>query len=93
MSSPSRSAARAVTAALTAELVAVALLVAAWYGASGRVRVEDQLAWAALAAGGLVLAGAANAAFLVAARRRLRFRRLAFEAVARPAAFQELARR
>ena len=86
MSRASRSAARAAVATLTAELVAVALLVTAWYGASGRVQVEDQLGWAVLAVAGLVLAGAVNAAFLVTARRRLRLRRLAFEAVARSAA-------
>jgi hypothetical protein len=53
---------------------ALGLITVAWWGASAGVRVGQQLGWAAVAVSGLLVAGTANAGFLLAARRTLRQR-------------------
>jgi hypothetical protein len=50
-------------------VIAVSLAVAGWAGASGEVLVSRQLPWAALAGAAVVVAGAANAGWLLTGRR------------------------
>ncbi|HVW33381.1 MAG TPA: hypothetical protein VHL53_12640, partial [Acidimicrobiia bacterium] len=53
------------------QAVAATLLVLAWLNASDRLRLEQQLGALNLGAAGVVVAGLANAAWLVAGRRRV----------------------
>ena len=71
--------ARPVVASLTADLCGLVLIAVAWYGASAKVRVSDQLAWIVLGVTGLTLAAVGNAGHLFVARLRVRENRRAFE--------------
>jgi hypothetical protein len=64
----------ALRGATITNVAALGLITVAWWGASAGVRVGQQLGWAAVAVSGLLVAGTANAGFLVAARRTLRQR-------------------
>lgn len=49
--------------------IGIVLVLAAWYAASGEVRLEDQARWATLGTAGVIVLGAGNLAWLLAGRR------------------------
>jgi hypothetical protein len=53
---------------IVADAIAVGLIAGGWYGTSGEGLPQHQLAWVAMALGGLVLGGAANALWLLKGR-------------------------
>ncbi|MDQ3294401.1 MAG: hypothetical protein M3527_08135 [Actinomycetota bacterium] len=56
-------------------LAGLALLAVAWFGASGQETVGPQIPFVNLGVGGVILAGTANAVYLMGMRRALRERR------------------
>jgi hypothetical protein len=73
-------------AAVLGNVVALALALVAWVGASGKLLVSEQTGWAALGVGAAIVAGAVNTVWLLAGRRALALRRTAALDVALPAA-------
>lgn len=55
-------------------LVGLVLVLFGWYGASGTARLSTQLAWVNAATGGAIVAGTANAVWLLAGHRAVRGR-------------------
>ena len=49
-------------------------MVAGWYEAAGRVRVEEQVSWAVLSVGGVTAVALATVTLVLAARRRVEVR-------------------
>jgi hypothetical protein len=56
---------------VTAQAVALVLLLVAWYGASGEVRITDQWVWGVVSLAALSLSAVANAVAIVGFRRGL----------------------
>ena len=81
-----------VYAVVLGNVVALALALVAWLGASGKLLVSEQTRWAALGLGATIVAGAVNTVWLLAGRRALALRRTAALDVALPAAVAAIPR-
>ena len=78
-------------AAVAGNVVALALVLAAWLGASSRLLVSEQTGWATLGVGAAIVAGGVNTVWLLSGRRALAVRRKTALDLALPASLAAVA--